>query len=202
MVLPGNYRSLSYARQTFVLTDLERVDRGLRPLAGLTKRLTVAAQWGAYDFEDPVVNLEVASSLNLQDWQALWAHDLGPLAADYHWMYEDGRTRDGPKVTGCTRVLHGGCWAHRAGILEHFPGGALIAGAAAALIDAQSVAEVMAAAAGPTPKLGFSWAQAVRAGADAPPEPARSPDPAGRSASPEFLRLEPSRLSRTAERAI
>src|SRR3954471_19164962 len=36
MILPDNFTKLTYAEQTFVVSDLERVDRGLKPFRGLT----------------------------------------------------------------------------------------------------------------------------------------------------------------------
>src|SRR3954469_9005743 len=39
MVLPGNFGSLTPAQQTFVVSNLERVDRGLAPVAGMVDSL-------------------------------------------------------------------------------------------------------------------------------------------------------------------
>ena len=47
MSLPSNYPSLTPAEQLFVLTDLERVDRGLAPIEGLSTTLNAYAQAGA-----------------------------------------------------------------------------------------------------------------------------------------------------------
>src|SRR5580698_2423710 len=41
MTLPNNYSSLPVAEQTFVVTNLERVDRGLPALQGLTSKLNL-----------------------------------------------------------------------------------------------------------------------------------------------------------------
>jgi len=43
MSLPGNWGALTPPEQLFVLTDLERVDRGIAPIAGLAAGLNVHA---------------------------------------------------------------------------------------------------------------------------------------------------------------
>src|SRR5437764_9780047 len=43
MVLPARFASLDAARQAFVVTNLERVDRGLAPIVGLTADLDALA---------------------------------------------------------------------------------------------------------------------------------------------------------------
>ena len=53
MSLPSNYPSLTPPEQLFVLTDLERIDRGLPPIAGLAANLNAYAQAGANAHTDP-----------------------------------------------------------------------------------------------------------------------------------------------------
>ena len=53
MSLPSNYPSLTPPEQLFVLTDLERIDRGLPPITGLAANLNAYAQAGANAHTDP-----------------------------------------------------------------------------------------------------------------------------------------------------
>ncbi|MCW3035070.1 MAG: hypothetical protein JWM17_382, partial [Actinobacteria bacterium] len=53
MVLPAGFASLTVPQQLFVAVNLERVDRGLPPFAGLTAALTANAQRGADIANDP-----------------------------------------------------------------------------------------------------------------------------------------------------
>lgn len=165
MVLPRNYRRLTYARQIFVLTNLERVDRGLRPFHGLTPALNRRARRGATKFDDPTVNDRVMRRLGLRRWSSVWAEDLGPLAADYDWMYADGFTSYGPRIIDCDHPHAKGCWAHRDSILEHLHGRTLVAGAGSAYACALSVAVVMSATRVRSDRFAYTWRRAVHAGA-------------------------------------
>jgi hypothetical protein len=114
MTLPTNYASLSTPEQLLVVTDLERVDRGLAPVVGLTPTLDAMAQRGAAACCDP-------AGPSGYTWQSNWEHGAPTaLAADFEWMYNDG-----PSSTnaGCPPS----CWAHRNNILG--AGGKLGAGA-------------------------------------------------------------------------
>jgi hypothetical protein len=167
LVLPHNYRTLSFARQTFVLTDLERVDRGLRPFSVLTAALNARAFAGARSGGDPTVGDSQMRQLGLQSWQSLWAEDLGPLATDYDWMYDDGFTSYGPRVTDCHYHHDTGCWDHRDAILARYRGRTLLAGAATTERYAGSIAEVLSESnSRPLGRIAFTWRAAVRAGAD------------------------------------
>ena len=53
MVLPSNYSLLTLRQQVFVVANLERVDRGLPPIAGLSNSLDARANQGAAAYEDP-----------------------------------------------------------------------------------------------------------------------------------------------------
>lgn len=165
MVLPRNYQRLSYARQLFVLTNLERVDRGLHPIRGLTAALNRRSRVGAAKFDDPYVGDRAMQRLRLRSWRSLWAEDLGPLAADYDWMYDDGFTSYGPRIIDCGRPHAPGCWGHRDNILAHLYGSVLLAGAASAYPCALSVAVLISAGKAGRQPLSYSWHRARRSGA-------------------------------------
>ena len=111
MSLPSNWSSLTQPEQLFVLTDLERIDRGLAPIAGLAANLDAYAQAGANAHTDPpfphygsTAGSNVASTSSLGTALALWMYDDGP---------------GGPNVD-CPASGGGGCWGHRDIILGSY----------------------------------------------------------------------------------
>lgn len=120
--LPTNYSRLTISQQMLVVIDLERVNRGLAPVLGLTPSLNALAQKAADTDQDPAFpagRYSVAGSI--------WAYAFSVIGADVGWMYDDGW---GGTVTNldCTSAVSSGCWAHRRIVLMH-PGGGLVAGA-------------------------------------------------------------------------
>ena len=119
MVLPTNWARLSVPEQLFVLTDLERVDRGLPPYLGLNAALSAVAQVGAVRNTDP------APPARLAGWAAgsTWADGPSALTADYGWMYDDGW--GGSRATtfnlSCPSAHSPGCWGHRDVLLGWSP---------------------------------------------------------------------------------
>jgi hypothetical protein len=113
MVLPGNFAALGMPEQLFVVTDLERVDRGLPPFVGLTAALDANAQRGADAADDPP---DPGAGYELDD--AEWAGgSSNGIDADYGWMYDDGFDSGN---LDCERRGASGCWGHRKGILDDF----------------------------------------------------------------------------------
>ena len=117
MSLPSNYPSLTPPEQLFVLTDLERIDRGLPPITGLAANLNAYAQAGANAHTDPpfppygnVRSATYSSTGSLGDSLAMWMYDDGP----------GGTNVDCPASGG------GGCWAHRDIILGSYAAPALM----------------------------------------------------------------------------
>jgi len=110
MVLPSNWGSLTVPEQIFVVINLERIDRGLQPLLGLTVAWNLVAQIGADDNTDPGAGsgyLLVAGE---------WAGGVyNALEADLDWMYEDG---PGTINVRCPSAGASGCWEHRNEILS------------------------------------------------------------------------------------
>jgi len=117
MSLPSNYPSLTPPEQLFVLTDLERIDRGLAPIAGLAANLDAYAQAGANAGRDPSFppygnggGSTYSSSGSLGISLAMWMYDDGP----------GGTNADCPASGG------GGCWCHRDIILGQYASPALM----------------------------------------------------------------------------
>src|SRR5579875_1665633 len=82
MILPRHFDRLTMAEQTFVISDLERVDRGLRPFAGLARTPNDVAHNAAVTDVDPDLPTTLAQRLGARSFAANWAGDFGPLAAD------------------------------------------------------------------------------------------------------------------------
>lgn len=168
MLLPAGFASLDPGRQVFVVTNLERVDRGLRPIVGLTADLATSASAAAVAFTDPVFTGTDVGPLHGVWWTGIWADTPTPLIADLLWMYQDGYSGSDTTNVDCTAAGGTGCWGHRANILSDYGGAAeIVAGTGFAAGD-QSVAELAVGGTGALPPLDYTWAQAVQAGAGGP----------------------------------
>jgi hypothetical protein len=111
MTLPADYDSLSVPVQIGLLTDLERVDRGLPGFTGLSSNLDVMAEAAALSNSDP-------NGPNNTTWGSNWAGgEASALTADYDWMYNDG---PGSPNLDCTITSASGCWDHRQNILGNY----------------------------------------------------------------------------------
>ena len=172
ITLPRGFWSLRVPLQTFVITNLERVSRGLHPVTGVNPQMSSWAAAGARHSSDPVVAAwDLRNGTRLQTFGAIWASDLNALDADFIWMYADGWARNGAGNVDCVSATSTGCWGHRQIILGRFGGSrALVAGVAdVAHHDADgalnSDAEAIASYTGPKPRLSYTWARAVAAGA-------------------------------------
>ncbi|MGD0312693.1 MAG: hypothetical protein ABSC90_09540 [Acidimicrobiales bacterium] len=170
MALPQNFASLSPAQQMFVITDIERVDRGLPPFVGLVGTLDTDALAGAEANEDPTAT-QVPPGAHIIAWASNWAENANPLGSNYFWMYDDGLNSGN---IDCTTTDQSGCWGHRENILslsnyQQQYGGTLLMGAGEAYGTTgtgwESDAELLVLASGTLPPLSYTWAQAVAAGA-------------------------------------
>jgi hypothetical protein len=163
MILPDNFTKLSYAEQTFVVSDLERVDRGLAPFRGITAKLNQTAKQAATAQVDPAPAYSSVDQFVVLDYQSNWTSNFGPLAADYGWMYDDGY---GSYNVDCASPSAPGCWAHREVILTTYGKPGLISGVGS---DKQgglvSIAQLFVAGKGRKPTFTYTWRQAVRHGA-------------------------------------
>jgi hypothetical protein len=166
LVLPRNFTHLTTAEQVFVITDLERVGRGLRPFRGLTRPLSNVAHASAVTRSDPMLAMRAMRAMRIYEYGSIWASDLGPLAADYDWMYNDGYGGSGVNLD-CPARSAPGCWGHRENILGNYSRlPILIAGAGTSTPAGRSVTEVLAGSNGSSPKLTYSWKNALAHGAN------------------------------------
>jgi hypothetical protein len=159
MLLPANYAQMTPAQQVFVTTNLERVDRGLPPIAGMVDSLNGLAQQGVANGSDPGFQYSFPSGGHLASGGSNWAAGYASaLGADYGWMYDDGP--GGPNLD-CQSPGAPGCWGHRNNILEPDPCFCtLVMGAAAGPSPwGMSYTEVIEAVSGPAPPISFSWSQ-------------------------------------------
>jgi len=123
LVLPRNWTTLTQSEQEFVLINLERVNRGLAPIVGLSSALNVLAATGAATGDDPAF-----PSHGISGGGGIWAQASSAIGATYEWMYDDGS--NGYDVNSdCPPGGGSGCWLHRDIILWNGHG-PLVAGAA------------------------------------------------------------------------
>jgi hypothetical protein len=104
MVLPSNFSALDPAEQAFVVTNIERVDRGLPPFVGLVDAFDADAQAGAQGNADPTPT-QVPPGLSVIAWASNWAENGNPLGSNYFYMYDDETSsapRPGRPVAGAT----------------------------------------------------------------------------------------------------
>ena len=169
MVLPGNFAALDPARQTFVVTNLERSDRGLRPVSGLTADLDAVAAAAVAAGTHPVFSSSHVGPMAGSWWTGVWAGAPNSLIADLLWMYEDGWSGTDTTNVDCTAPDAAGCWGHRNNILSDFGGATeIVAGVASASAPSTSMALVSVGGKGLLPPLRYLWSDALAAGAGGP----------------------------------
>jgi hypothetical protein len=134
--LPNNFAALTGPEQVFVLTDLERVDRGLPPIQGLTSALDADAQGGVAGNTDPHLPAGLAAGAN-------WGESPSLFTTFDMWMYQDGWAGIGTTNRACSSPTAAGCWAHRDNILGSYASPSLMGGAVGAGPAGTSVAEVI-----------------------------------------------------------
>lgn len=111
MSLPGDFAALAAPLQLLALVDLERVDHGLPPAIGLTRRLDARAQEGAKVEQDPF-------GPDGYSWGSNWAAGASSTVFDdFSWMYDDGA---GSGNLDCAAPGDPGCWGHRENILGSY----------------------------------------------------------------------------------
>jgi hypothetical protein len=170
MVLPSNFSALTPGEQLFVLTDIERVDRGLPAVVGMVAPLDTDAQNAAAANTDPTPS-SVPPGSTVASWASNWAEAAGPLGSTYNWMYDDG---PGSGDIDCTASDPGSCWGHRDNMLGFNASkvaashGVLVMGAAQATVAGDSPwtsdAMLLALVSG-SPAYTYTWAEAEAAGA-------------------------------------
>lgn len=113
MRLPRHFRSYSGPQQLLVLSNLERIGRGLPPVLGLSRPLDRDARAGALGFRDPFPTHFYGTA-----WSANFAYGFAStLESDFEWMYNDGF---GSFNYDCQTPHAPGCWGHRHDILFKF----------------------------------------------------------------------------------
>jgi hypothetical protein len=162
------YEAMTVPEQIFVITDLERTDRGLAPVAGLTTQLDNVAQTGAADNDDPQLSSStLTGGASVTSWGSIWAGGTAnPLGSDYYFMYDDGTNSPNGD---CTTPSLSACWGHRDVILGTFtsagcsqPEQYMGAGyTASGSSYGPAFAGIVVGACGSTPTdVVFTWAQA------------------------------------------
>lgn len=153
--LPSNFARLDRVDQLFVLTDLERVSRGLWPLWGVTATLDRVALAGARRRTDPVYAGNAA-------WGSNWFSGTDPAQAVFGWMYDDGPGVWDENVD-CPAADTSGCWGHRTNVLGDYGPYGLFGGAS---IAQGGTTELLVAGVVPLRTgVRYTWAAAVRMGA-------------------------------------
>ncbi|HUY58403.1 MAG TPA: hypothetical protein VMV16_01720 [Solirubrobacteraceae bacterium] len=161
LVLPRNWRTLTQSEQEFVLINLERVNRGLAPIIGLSSALNVLAATGAATSNDPAF-----PSHGMTGGGGLWGEASSPLGATYEWMYDDGRNGYDAN-SDCPPGGGSGCWMHRDIILWKGPG-TLVAGAASGGAGNHGSYAFEVVSGHSTAGLSFTWAHELRSFATKP----------------------------------
>lgn len=111
MTLPSNFAHLSIPAQLMVLANLDRVDRGRRPVAGLSSSLQTYAQSAATRGGDP------AFPSWTREGGSNWASTASSLWSEFLWMYDDGA---GAGNIDCPKPSASGCYGHRRNILATY----------------------------------------------------------------------------------
>ena len=137
----GPFLRLSPAEQIFVLTDLERLSRGLPPFVALLPSANAVAAGAAAAGADPTLprSRPTLGGAPVVQWGANWAGGTAnALGANYYWMYDDGPGGDN---IACTQADRSACFGHRDNILTSFSAGACRGAGPATLVMGAAAAE-------------------------------------------------------------
>jgi hypothetical protein len=111
MTLPRDFDELKVPLQLLAISNIERVDRGLSPILGLSKPIDARAQTGANNDEDPPFPPQYVGNYESSNWAGA---GNSTLLDDFYWMYDDG---PGSFNEDCPPAGGRGCWGHRDDIL-------------------------------------------------------------------------------------
>jgi hypothetical protein len=136
MSLPTDFASLTGPEQIFVVANLERVDRGLPPIQGLSVALNADAQAGANAHTDPPLPTYGTNA------GGNWGEAANIFSTYQLWMYQDGWGGAATTNEACTSPTAPGCWAHRESVLGTYPSPSLMGAGITSAGSSQSVAEV------------------------------------------------------------
>lgn len=188
--LPSNWSSLTPVQQGFVLIDLERVNRGLPAIIGLSGPLNTLATAGADSDNDPSF-----PAGGFVGGGGIWAGAPSVLASDYLWMYVDG---PGGSNLDCGSAGDSGCWGHRDIILWNKPG-TLVAGGGFSNQGGGDVSSAYLVLSGySTGNLTFTWGGELRYFTSKPGLEPLTGEPAGAARRHRKTRRKHHRGKRTA----
>ncbi|MGC8626246.1 MAG: hypothetical protein ACP5VR_01610 [Acidimicrobiales bacterium] len=177
-ILPSDFTAMSVPEQLLVLVNLERLSRGVPPIAGLSPYLMGPAMTAAREAKDPPFSATYGhvavwwpASGGMYGFGSTWAgNDVDAAAAVFGWMYDDGWGGSRAKTTNlaCTSPGASGCWGHRDVLLGETTGTSCtdcIAGAGFAQVKGPRWASsytflLVRPASYPTPLI-FSWERDV-----------------------------------------
>jgi hypothetical protein len=114
MTLPHDFAALSVPSQLLAISNIERVDRGERPVLGRSKSLDKLALYGAKHDADPDFPDPFPGTSGGANWAGA---GNSALLDDFYWMYDDGL---GSFNEDCTPTFKEGCWGHRHDILNAY----------------------------------------------------------------------------------
>jgi hypothetical protein len=155
LVLPRNWTTLTQSEQEFVLINLERVNRGIAPIVGLSSALNLLAATGAATSDDPAFPRH-----GMTGGGGLWGEASSPIGATYEWMYDDGPNGYDTN-SDCPPDGGSGCWLHRDIILWNGRG-PLVAGAASDRGGDHGSYAFEVVSGYSTAGLSFTWAHELR----------------------------------------
>jgi hypothetical protein len=115
-VSEASISTLPIPEQVFILTNEERIDRGLQPIGYMTAQLNTIAQQGADSGADPGFPDTLSGGASRTWGGSIWAGGMtNVFEADYLWMYEDGwgGLLGGTSNIDCNLLSSSGCWGHR-----------------------------------------------------------------------------------------
>ncbi len=169
------YEAMTVPEQLFVIANMERLARGVAPMAGLTAQLDTIAQTGADTNADPSFPPQLTGGAEIKGGGSNYAAGTtNPLGSNYYWMYDDGY---GGINGDCPSPGAPGCWGHRddillglatasicnswglPGVQDYMGAGFTPSGSA----YGPSFAEIFIGACGSTPTdVVFTWTQALQ----------------------------------------
>ena len=153
---------LPESEQMFAVVNVERVDRGLRPIEDMTGQLNSYAQAGANAMTDPPIPSSVTGGGPIAFGGSLWAGVSSALEADYYMMYDDGYGGSATSNVACSLVSPSGCWVHRDIILHDFgncPTGPAAVSMGAASSPSGSIAALVVSSCAPPSDGTLTWGQ-------------------------------------------
>ncbi len=155
------FDAMPIAQQLFVISNLERVDRGLKPALYMTTQLNQYARVGVDTRTDPSIPSILTGGARRAYGGSNWASGFeSVLHANYFWMYDDGLNSGN---VACTATDTAGCWGHRDNILLANPSvGCYLAMGAASTGLAYTEIFVDACGVAPTDQV-LTWSHALSA---------------------------------------